>query len=449
MPLSEIHVNKSSILIFSTHHQALAFRQPTNLKHTPQLRLENAMTLLLDPSANKINREVSYIHNDEFSHFLSFLAEDAVQRRQQGGAAPTRAIQQIKALKLGALRLPIEHGGRGLSIEALFKVLIEIAQYDNDLPQILRSHFQFVEDVIRSNDKDFQQFWLKQISQGKIIGNAFTEPANQSLVGSGEYQTQLTQVDEHFEVSGTKIFTTGTLYADYVSIRVTDEQHRVLSVIVPTDRAGVERLDDWNGIGQKFTASGTTRFEKVKVFAHEVHPVPAEQVKFKPFTQLLLQSVVAGIVKAISREAVALLQQRKRTFVFAAHADPRQDPLLLERVGEIEASAYIIEQAVLKAAHAQDIAFKSTRDGVTNYALSHQAALEASLVKIAIEPLALNAATQLFDITGASSTTVEHDLDRHWRNIRTLCSHNPASFKAYAVGNLLINKRDLPNNVYF
>lgn len=407
------------------------------------------MTVFIDPSQNKTNRKYSFIENSAFKSFLSFLKQDAIERRSQGGAAPYEAIEKIKALKLGALRLPVELGGQGISIEELFKIFIEIAQFDNDIPQILRSHFQFVEDLLRSNDVEFQKRWIEEILKGKIIGNAFTEPVSETAVGSGEYQTKIIQVGDHYEVSGTKIFSTGTLYADYVSVRVSDEKKNAFSVIVPTDRDGVLRLDDWDGIGQKFTASGTTKFEQVKVYADEIHTPHIEQVKFKPFTQLLLHSVIAGIVKAIASEATELVQSRKRTFVYAVHQDPKQDPLLLEKVGEIVAFTYIIENAVLKAAHAQDLAFQTTKSGITDYELSHQAALEASLVKISIEPLALKAASLLFDVTGASSTRLKYDLDRHWRNIRTLASHNPAQFKAYAVGNLWVNGVDLPNNVYF
>lgn len=407
------------------------------------------MTVLIDPSQNTINRKYNYIQSTEFHNFLNFLEKDAKARHAQGGAAPFKAVEQVKALKLGALRLPVEVGGKGLSIEELFKVLIDIAQYDNDLPQILRSHYQFVEEVLRSTDQTFQKFWITEFAKGAIVGNAYTEPPSNTIVGSGEYQTKLIKVEGCYQVSGTKIFSTGTLYADYVSVRVNNEKGEPLSVIVPTDREGVKRLDDWDGIGQKFTASGTTVFENVKVFESEINTVSAEQVKFKPFTQLFLHSIVAGIVKAISREATELVQTRKRTFIYAVNPDPRQDPLLLETVGEIAASAYIIENAVLNAAHAQDLAFKSTVNGISNYQLSHQAALEASLVKIAIEPIALAAASKIFDVTGASSTRLKYDLDRHWRNIRTLSSHNPASFKSYAIGNLLVNGQDLPNNVYF
>lgn len=408
------------------------------------------MTALINPAQAVHHQKYSFVESAEFSQYLEFLAQDAAERLARGGEGPYKAVEQFKKLKFGTIRLPVELGGKGISIEELFKALIELAQYDSDLPQILRAHFQLTEEILRSEDQSFKDYWVAEILTGKIIGNAYTEPAGKEVLGDGQYHTKLKPVDNGvYEISGTKIFSTGTLYSDYVAVRVNDESGANLSVLIPTDREGVERIDDWDGIGQRYTASGTTIFTKVKVYPHEVNHVPAEQVKFKPFTQLFLHAVIAGNVKAIAREAAELVRQRKRTFTYAFHPDPKQDPLLLEKVGEIAATAYVIEHAVLNAASAQDRALKSTVNGITDYRLSHQASLEASLVKIAIEPLALKAAGELFDVTGASSARISLALDRYWRNIRTLSSHNPASFKAAHIGNYYVNGTDIPHNPYF
>ena len=408
------------------------------------------MTVLIEPNSTVNIQKYSFVESQDFQNYLTFLAEDAAERIAQGGAGPYNAVAQFKKLKFGTLRLPIELGGHGISIEELFKVLIDLAQYDSDLPQILRAHFQLTEEILRSDNQTFKEFWISEILAGKIIGNAYTEPAGKEVLGDGQYHTKLISISENeFEISGTKIFSTGTLYSDYVAVRVNDASGANLSVLIPTDRDGVELIDDWDGIGQRYTASGTTIFSKVKVYPHELNHVPAEQVKFKPFTQLFLHAVIAGNVKAIAREAAELVRQRKRTFTYAYHQDPKQDPLLLEKVGEIAAIAYVVEHAVLNAASAQDRALKTTVNGVTDYQLSHQASLEASLVKIAIEPLALKVAGELFDVTGASSARISLALDRYWRNIRTLSSHNPASFKAAHVGNYYVNGIDIPHNPYF
>ncbi len=49
-----------------------------------------------------------------------------------------------------------------------------------------------------------------------------------------------------------------------------------------------------------------------------------------------------------------------------------------------------------------------------------------------------------------ASGAVRHlGLDRHWRNVRTVASHNPLDYKAYAVGNYLVNGTTPPANGYF
>jgi alkylation response protein AidB-like acyl-CoA dehydrogenase len=53
--------------------------------------------------------------------------------------------------------------------------------------------------------------------------------------------------------------------------------------------------------------------------------------------------------------------------------------------------------------------------------------------------LVLNAATRLFDVGGASALQEHRGLDRHWRNARTLASHNPAIYKQRHVGDHAIN----------
>ena len=376
------------------------------------------------------------------------LVQDALARQQQGGAAPFESILILKQHKIGALRIPQHLGGYGLSIEQLFEILIEISMIDPDVTQILRSHFQFVEDVLRTADSGFQALWLQRILEGAIIGNAFTE-INTLTVGSGEYQTRITQEKDELRLNGKKFFTTGSLYADYISIRVGAEQHHAYNVIIPKQRAGVRVVDDWDGMGQRYTASGTTHLENVLVFKDEIVPVAQEQVRFKPFTQLYLHAIIAGILKAVEQDAAVALQKRGRSFSFANTECAAQDPIFLQTIGEISAAAFVAQASVLAAAKQQDLAFDSTVNGVSDFDLSHRAAQAASQVKVALEPLALKTATQIFDIVGASGTRRSLDLDRHWRNIRTLASHNPASLKAVALGRYAVHGESLPNNVYF
>jgi alkylation response protein AidB-like acyl-CoA dehydrogenase len=51
---------------------------------------------------------------------------------------------------------------------------------------------------------------------------------------------------------------------------------------------------------------------------------------------------------------------------------------------------------------------------------------------------AVQVASDLFSLTGASAADERHDLDRHWRNARTHASHDPADWKYHHVGRYLL-----------
>jgi alkylation response protein AidB-like acyl-CoA dehydrogenase len=104
---------------------------------------------------------------------------------------------------------------------------------------------------------------------------------------------------------------------------------------------------------------------------------------------------------------------------------------------------------VLIAAERIDAAVASVVDGVPGAAAAAGASLAAAQAKVIVDELAPRAATLLFDVGGASATRQAHNLDRHWRNARTLASHNPTLYKARAIGDHTINGTALPANGFF
>ena len=58
-------------------------------------------------------------------------------------------------------------------------------------------------------------------------------------------------------------------------------------------------------------------------------------------------------------------------------------------------------------------------------------------------------AERLFDTGGASATASALNLDRHWRNARTVASHSPLDYKAHAAGNYAVNLTAPPASGYF
>lgn len=383
---------------------------------------------------------------------LARIAQGEAERERER-TLPHDQIALIKQARLGALRLPVAAGGAGSTIRDLFQLVIRLAEADANVAHILRNHFSVVERLVR-NPRDAQaRAWQEAVAKGAIIGLATTE-LDSPQVGNVTPNTTFTPDGGDYLLNGTKYYSTGTLYSDLVLVRAADPNGRAGATIIPLDRAGIELVDDWDGMGQCLTATGTTYFRNVRVKASEIvfdapdigYGVPYSNT----FAQLYITAAVAGISRAALRDAIALVRSRKRTFYYAPHEKPTEDPLLQETIGRIASSAHAAETVVLVAAEALDVATAAFDAGSADATeLAHRAALLAAQAKIVADDAAIRNGGLIFDVGGASSTKKATNFDRHWRNARTLSSHNPVSYKERAIGQYLVNATPLPAKGFF
>jgi alkylation response protein AidB-like acyl-CoA dehydrogenase len=384
---------------------------------------------------------------------LNRIAEGASER-ERDRILPFQEIDLIRKARLGALRLPTAAGGAGSTIRELFEVVIRLGEADANVAHILRNHFSVVERLVRTPKDEQSREWQKAVAEGAIIGLATTE-LESPKVGDITPGTTLT-LDENgdFLLNGTKYYSTGTLYSDYVLVRAADPSGATGATIIPVKREGVELIDDWDGLGQRLTATGTTHFRNVKVKRQEVvfdapdigYGVPYSNT----FAQLFLTAIVAGIARASLRDAAALVRARKRTFYYAPNQTPTDDPLLQQTVGQIASGAFAAEAVVLAAAEALDVATDAFDAGAADAVeAAHNAALLSAKAKIVADEFAIRAGSLLFDVGGASATKKATNFDRHWRNARTLSSHNPTTFKARSIGQYEISGTPLPAKGFF
>jgi len=108
------------------------------------------------------------------------IAQGAAQRDNERILA-YEPIAWLREARFGALRVPVELGGFGASIEDLFELFIELGEADSNLPQALRSHFGFVERLNVEIAAEHRLRWLRLIAEGAIFGNATTERGENAL----------------------------------------------------------------------------------------------------------------------------------------------------------------------------------------------------------------------------------------------------------------------------
>ncbi|WP_017347244.1 acyl-CoA dehydrogenase family protein [Pantoea sp. A4] len=350
---------------------------------------------------------------------------------------PLEQLEWLKSSGFTALRVPKAEGGSGATLPELFNLLIELAEADSNLVQALRGHFGFVENILTSDDKARREVWLPRLAQGDLVGPAWSEvgDARQSV-----FSTRVQRVGDHWRLDGRKFYTTGSLYADWIDIGLTDDQGKGVAVTVSRHAPGVSVLDDWNGFGQTLTASGTAQFDQVRIEDHQLYD--ENKFRYAPaFFQLVHLATLAGIGRAQSDEVARHVAARTRTYSNGNAPRAAQDAQVLQVVGSLRGAAYSSGAIVLRNAEAVQRAYLARfqpDEKVEEQAIAI-AELEVSQSLNVVTDLILNASTTLFDALGASATLKPLGLDRFWRNARTLSSHNPRIYKDRIVGDFAVN----------
>ncbi|MEN5198707.1 acyl-CoA dehydrogenase family protein [Pseudomonas wadenswilerensis] len=364
-------------------------------------------------------------------NLLPLIAAGAAQRERER-QLPYEAVRQIARAGLYTCRIPEAYGGPGGSVSDVIGLLLRIASVDSNVAQALRPGFGFIEGLLSSTADGAEaerQRWFARYLQGAVLGNAGWEVGG----ANGAISARIVRDGEHYRVSGSKYYSTGSLYADWVSAVALDENDQPVSFVLPRERQGLELLDDFDAMGQRLTASGTTRLNDVLVYADEIRTRTVEEGKrtiVTPFLQLFLATVQAGIARNALDDATRFAREHARPIKHSSATRSVDDPYVQLSVGEIAARAFTAEAVVLRAAASIDRAWAAGLDPQQ----VDQAAIDVAQAQYIAAESALKAAELLFDVGGASTTGRSHNLDRHWRNARTVANHNPRHWKAAAVG---------------
>ncbi len=362
---------------------------------------------------------------EAFADLLARVGPDAA-RRERERRLLNAELAELRALGFGALRVPAAHGGPDVPLEELFALLIDLAAADASLGHVWRGHVAFVESL-RVQGGAASERWFARVLAGDFVGNAQSERRE-----TARLETRLEREGDALLLSGTKYYTTGSIYADWIHLAALDGEERV-AVTVSARAPGVQSIDDWDGFGQPLTGSGTTTFDRAPVDPEDVVPGDADAARWHllgSVFQLSLVAVVAGIAQRALDDTVAFVRPRRRTFGFVGETLPREDPLVQLVVGELSVAAATSRRLVLSLAaelgHAAD-----TGEGADAL---QRLQLEVFRLQELVPRLVLDAATRLFEVGGASAVGTGLALDRHWRNVRTIASHNPVIQRTRALG---------------
>ncbi|OAH11916.1 SfnB family sulfur acquisition oxidoreductase [Streptomyces jeddahensis] len=376
------------------------------------------------------------------AHLAAKFAREAALRDAER-ILPRAELDELSESGLLAITVPRSHGGAEVSARTLGEVIRLLSAADSSIGQIPQNHFFFVEVLKENGTPEQRDFFYAELLAGRRFGNALAEKGTQHALA---FATRLQpQPDGSYVLTGTKNYSTGALFADWIPVFALDPEDRLTAAFLPHDAPGLTVVDDWDGIGQRTTASGTVRLEHVPVPADRVvpHHLTFERPEvFGAFGQYIHAAVDTGIARAALEEGGELIRTIARPWGESGADRASDEPLVIQKFGELSLLVRSAEALLDRAGGAIDAA----REAPADEDLAAEASLAVTAARAQADTAALTVASDVFALIGTRSVTGGLGLDRHWRNARTHTLHDPRRWKIQHLGNHALNGVNPPAN---
>lgn len=379
------------------------------------------------------------------ARFESDAAERDAQRR-----LPHDEVQALKDSGLLAVTVPREYGGVDVPAVVLAEVIRLIAHADPSLAQIPHSHFTFLEALRLQGTHTQKAFFYGQVRSGALLANAQSERGPHPI--DVDATRLVTRPSGDYVLSGRKFYSTGALFADWILVRasLSDEYDTPPTAstpkaiaFVPPDARGIDVVDDWDGMGQRTTASGTVTLTDVAVPAEHVvgfSPIFTQPTTYGARAQLWHTAIDVGI--ATGALAAGVRETGRARPHFEAHVETAvEDPTLIQAAGELTVVVRGAQALLSEGARQVDAAgHHPTADTAA------AASVAVAVAKVAAVRASLEASGGLFELGGTRSASGSANLSRYWRDARTHTLHDPTRWKLQHVGRYTLSNTAPPRH---
>jgi SfnB family sulfur acquisition oxidoreductase len=361
--------------------------------------------------------------------------------RDRNRQLPHEELATLAKSGLLAITVPMAYGGIDVSNSVLAEVIAILSEADGSIGQIPQNHFYILEALRLDGSEEQKKFFFGRAQAGDKFGNALSEIGTKTV---GHYNTKITPDGNGFRINGKKFYSTGVIFADWIVVFADDAEEKLTMSFVPKGSEGIEIVDDWDGIGQRTTGSGTTIISNVYVPADSV--VRHHRGFERPGTigsvgQIIQAAVDLGIARAALKDTIEFVKTKARPWMDAGVERASDDPLTISKIGQlsirIDAATALTDHAGRKVDTAQ---ISPTEENVV------AATIAVAGAKVLTTEIAIDATNTLFELAGTQSARAGHNFDRHWRNARTHTLHDPVRWKFHVVGNYVLNGVTPPRN---
>ncbi|KEC86056.1 MULTISPECIES: SfnB family sulfur acquisition oxidoreductase [Acinetobacter] len=379
------------------------------------------------------------IQNDQQAINAAYQVADfaLVERniRDQQRILPVDVIQELSLKGLGGIRIAKKYGGAQVLNKTLAHVFRILSKADASVGQIPQNQFGLLNAIEHIANEQQKQFIYTEILNGKRLSNGGPE---RNTKDTRTIETRLEQINGQYLLNGEKFYSTGSYFADWLAIRTIHPDGHIVLTIIDAKADGVEIVDDWDGFGQRTTASGTVRLKNVVVHPDLIMDEKslADASKYRgAYSQLIQVAIDVGIAEAAFADTLSAIHKARP--IIDANVDKASfEAYTLQEVGKLnillDASILLLDEAAeyLDQLDSQDI-------------VSPEQASKASIIvaeaKVYANDAALLISEKLLELGGSRSSLETHNLDQHWRNARVHTLHDPVRWKLHAIGNYYLN----------
>jgi SfnB family sulfur acquisition oxidoreductase len=377
--------------------------------------------------------------DDEALGVVERLAKDfrrGALRRDRERILPSAEIEELTRAGFFGISVPKRYGGADVSALTIAEAFRILSAADPSIGQIPQNHFCWL-PLFELGTHEQADFFFKRLLSGDRIGNAHSEDTRRR---PGDYEHKLEKVDGGWVITGRKYYSTGAIFAQWIPFTAyfgDGDEKRAFIFFVDATAPGVTVVDDWDGMGQRTTASGSTIFDKVFVPEFNVLPfyAPADSGRsFSLNASLIHAAIDVGIAEEVLADAGSYIREQNRPWINNPYDEHAKEPFVIREFGKFGVLVRTAALSLREAARQIDAARESP---------SMETVLAARLAVADARLLGSEAATKVADefflLTGARATLGKYGLDRHWRNARIHSLHDPLRWKEFHLGNYYLN----------
>ena len=357
------------------------------------------------------------------------LAETANARDQAGGHA-AQEREWIRDSGLLTLSIPVEFGGQGASWPLVYQVIRILARADSALAHVFGfHHLQLAGLHLYGNAQQQRRLLTLTVEQRLFWGNALN-PLDKRVTAI--------DTDDGFVLDGIKSFSSGSVGSDWLTVSAWHAPTQTaLIAALPTRQSGITVQPDWDAFGQRQTDSGNVHFDQVALPADLVLQAPAQAATAQAtvrsqIAQLIMTNLYLGIAEGAFEAARSYTSEQAKAWFASGVAEAADDPLVQHRYGQLW--LLLRPAQVLADVAAQELDSVYRKGPLIT---AHERGLLAVAVaeaKCLAHKAGIEISSQLFELTGARSTSARYGYDRYWRNVRVHTLHDPIDYKLRDLG---------------